>query len=515
MSEPEQPQEQPSGGMRARVLNGLAWTGSSQIVMQVMRMIVAIVLARLLAPDDYGLAAIALIFSSLVLVFSDMSIGAAIIQRKNLTEDDRSTAFWLAVGAGVVFTIGGFLISGPLGSFYGEPEVASLCAVLSLTFVITSLATTHEALLLRDMRFASTERRIMAATLAGAIAGLVVGIQTRNAWAIIAQEIATATTSTLLLWKLSPWRPRFRFSRASMRHLFAFSAPLIGHRFLYYIHRNADNVLIGRFVGAAALGAYSLAYNIMLVPFSRIAGPVQRVLAPAFARMQDEPQRIGDAWVRAVRLLGMCAIPSLTGLIVVAPDFVRVVLGEKWASAAPLIQILAVVGMIQALQSISTDILQARGRTGTVFRFTLLFSAAHIGGFAIGLHWGVQGVAAAYAITSVLVEPIYTVLTARSIGVSPLRPILALRGIVESSVVMAGAVLVVRAGLLDLGVPALPRLVLCVLAGAIVFLPLSMWRAQAVWADLRGLLAPVLRRLARLRRRRSPYLRPGLEPDGG
>lgn len=515
MSAPEQPADG-SDGMRSRVLGGLAWTGSSQIVMQVIRMVVAVVLARLLAPNDYGLAAIALVFSSLVLVFSDMSIGAAIIQRKKITEDDRSTAFWLAVGSGIVFTVAGVAISGPLGAFYGQPQVASLCAVLSLSFVITSLATTHEALLLRDMKFASTERRIMAATLAGAVAGIVVGVQTRDAWAIIAQELAMATTSTLLLWKLSPWRPQLRFSRASLRSLFAFSAPLVGHRLLYYVHRNADNVLIGRFVGAAALGAYSLAYNIMLVPFSRIAGPVQRVLAPAFARMQDEPQRIGDAWVRAVRLLGMCAIPSLTGLIVVAPDFVRIVLGPKWAAAAPLIQILAVVGMIQALQSISTDILQARGRTATVFRFTLLFSAAHIAGFAIGLQWGVKGVAAAYAISSLLVEPVYTVLTARSIGVSPWRPVLAVRGIVEASVAMAVVVLATRMGLIDIGVPAFPRLVLCVIAGAAVFLPLSVWRCPEVWADLRETLGPAVgRRLASLRGRGRPYLRPGLEADGG
>ena len=511
MSEPSEQQT----GMRSRVLKGLAWTGGSQVVMQLVRMIVAVVLARLLAPEDYGLAAIALVFSSLIFVFSDLSIGAALIQRKTLTEDDRSTAFWLAIGAGIVFTVGGVAIAGPLSDFYGEPQVASLCMALSLTFIITSLATTHEALLLRDMQFAKTERRIMAATAAGAVAGIVVGVQTRDAWAIIAQEIATATVSTLLLWKLSPWRPHLRFSRSSFRSLAHFSLPLIGHRLLYYVHRNADNILIGRFVGAAALGAYSLAYNIMLVPFSRIAGPVQRVLAPAFARMQDEPQRIGDAWVRAVRLLGLAAIPSLTGLIVVAPDFVRVVLGPKWAPAATLIQLLAVVGMIQALQSISTDILQARGRTGTIFRFTLLFSGAHIAGFAIGLNWGVEGVAAAYAISSVLVEPVYLVLTARSIHVSPWRPVLALRGIVEASLVMAGAVWALRSGLLDVGVPALARLLLCSLAGIAVFLPVSFWRAREVWDDVRGIVGPVVSgRLGRLRRRPSPYLQPGLKPDG-
>ena len=164
-----------------------------------------------------------------------------------------------------------------------------------------------------------------------------------------------------------------------------FSSYLLGHRLLYYFHRNADNILIGRYLGATALGAYALAYNIMLVPFTRIAGPVQRVLGPAFARMQDEPRRIADAWVRAVRLVGALAIPSLLGLMVVAPDFVSVVLGDQWAAAVPLIQVLAIVGIVQSLQSISTDILQARGQANTIFRFSVLFTVTHTAGFVVGL----------------------------------------------------------------------------------------------------------------------------------
>jgi O-antigen/teichoic acid export membrane protein len=504
-----------TGGMRGRVLGGLAWTGGSQIVMQVFRMVVAIALARLLSPDDYGLAALALVFSSLVLVFSDLAIGAAIIQRKTITEDDRSTAFWIAVAAGVIFTAVGVGLSGPVAAFYGEPQVASLCAVLSLSFLITSLATTHEALLLRDMKFAKTEQRVMVATMVGAVAGIVVGLQTRDAWAIIAQQIAQATASTLLLWKVSPWRPKLRFSRSSAHSLASFSGYLVGHRLLYYIHRNADNILIGRFVGPAALGAYTLAYNVMLVPFSRIAGPVQRVLAPAFARMQDEPERIADAWVRAVRLLAMCAVPALMGLAVVAPDFIAVTLGDKWAAAAPLVQILAVVGIIQSLQSISTDILQARGQTRTVFRFTLLFSTSHILAFVIGLQWGVKGVAAAYAISSILVEPVYTVLTARAIGASVWRVVGGVRGVFEAGLIMLAVVFGVRAGLVDVGVPTFPRLVLCILAGVLVFVPASAWRAPEAWTDLRDMLGPALMKRVRRLRGRGPYLRPGLEADAG
>lgn len=490
-------------GMRRRVLGGLAWTGGSQIVVQVLSMVVAVVLARILAPDDYGLAALAVVFSSLVLVFSDLALGAAIIQRKTLTEDDRSTAFWMSVGTGAVFTVAGVALSSVIADFYGEPTVGPLCAALSLSFLVTSLATTHEALLLRDMKFDRLERRVMIATLAGAVAGVTVAVVRADAWAIIAQQLTHAVVSTILLWASSTWRPRLRFSAASLRSLGSFSAYLVGHRLLYYAHRNADNIIIGRFLGATALGAYTLAYNLMLVPFSKLGGPAMKVLGPAFSRMQDEPQRIGAAWVRVVRLIGLVSVPALFGLIVVAPDFIRVVLGDAWAPAVPIVQILAWVGVIQSLQTVSTDILQARGRTRTIFRFSIFFCSAHVLAFAIGVNWGVTGVAAGYAISSTLVEPVYLWLTARSIGFSPLAVLRGVRGVFEAALVMVGAVVIVRSALVEAHAPSAVRLLAAIAVGVVVFGAMSAWRTPEAWRDLWDLLpGGVKSRLEGLRRRR-------------
>jgi O-antigen/teichoic acid export membrane protein len=483
-----------ASNLHRRALKGLAWSGGSQVVGQVVRMVVAVTLARLLAPDDYGLAALAVVFASLVLVFSDLALGAAIVQRPVLTEDDRSTAFWMAIGAGVLFTAVGIAVAHPMAAFYGRAEVSQLCMALSATFIIVSLATTHEAVLVRDMEFGKLERRTMVATFVGAIAGIVVAVLTHSAWAIIAQQVAEAIVSTTLLWVVSPWRPSFRFSKTSLHELGGFSAFLVGHRLLYYFHRNADNLLIGKFVGASALGAYSLAYNIMLFPFARIAGPVQKVLGPAFARMQDDKPRLAESWIRAVRLLGTIAVPLLFGMVVVAHDFVAIVLGPKWAATAQIIQVLAWVGIVQSLQSLNTDVLQALGLTSRVFRFTIIFTSTHLVAFIIGLHWGVIGVAAAYAISTTLVEPIYTVMTARSVGISPLRILGAVRGVFESGAIMAAAVYCARELLLSAGVPTFPRLVLSVLVGGLVFVPAYMWRERAGTAEIRGILGRITAR---------------------
>jgi O-antigen/teichoic acid export membrane protein len=475
------------GGLRGQVFSGLAWKVLSQVVGQGGRLVVAVLLARLLAPRDFGLAGMCLVFSSLVLVFSDLALGAALVQREKLGDHDRATAFWTSVAAGVVFTLVGLAAAGPLAAFYDEPDVKPLLMVLSSTFLISSIATTHEALLVRELQFRAVELRVMVGLLAGAAAGVITALQGGGPWAIIAQQVTTALVTTILVVKRSPWRPTLRFSRASLRDMGGFSGFVLGHRLLYYVHRNADNLLIGRFVGAAGLGIYALAYNVMLIPFSRIAGPIQQVLFPAFSRMQDQPERIAALWIRATRLVGAISIPALCGLVVVAPDFVPVVFGDRWNDSVPLIQILAWVGLLQSLQTLNTEILQARDRTSTIFRFSIVFFVAHLVAFVVGLHWGVVGVAAAYAISSTLVEPVFTWLTARAVGISPLRLVQSFWGVVQAAVVMGAVVYVLRSVLVDAGASEFVRLVLCVLAGILVYVPLCAWRQPEVLDELRRL----------------------------
>ncbi len=456
--------------------------------MQVSRLIVALILARLLAPEDFGLAAMVLVFSSLVLVFSDLGLGAALVQARELSEDDRCTAFWVTVGSGTVFTVVAAALSPLIAAFYGEPEVASLCAVFSLVFIITSLGATQEALLVRNMRFRGLETRNMVASIAGAATGIAIALNDGGAWAIIGQQLAEASCGAVALWFASPWRPSLRASRESLRRLWAFSGWLVGHRLLYYVHRNADNILIGRFVGASALGAYTIAYNVMLVPFSRIAGPIQRVLWPAFAEMQAEPERIVAGWVRVTRILGAIAIPALAGLVVVAPDFVDVVLGQRWHEAAPLIQALAWVGVLQAIQVLNVDILQARGRTSVLFRYMVGFTIAHVIAFVIGLQWGVLGVAIAYAVSSTFVEPVLTYLTARELHVSPWLIPRALLGVAQATVLMVVVVAGTRLLLTDAGTAQLVRLMTCVAAGGVTYALAAWWRVPELRDEARTVL---------------------------
>jgi O-antigen/teichoic acid export membrane protein len=359
---------------------------------------------------------------------------------------------------------------------------------LSATFVITSLGTTQAALLNREMNFRSLELRMMAGTFCGGAFGITTAAAGWGAWAIIGQQVTAVSVSTALLWWFSAWRPRFTFSLTSLRSLGGFSGNVFGTRMLFYVNRNVDNLLVGRFIGPAALGAYSVAYNLMLSPLSRIAWPIQSVLFPAFAQMQDDPDRMATGWFRVNRLVGAITIPAMLGLIAVAPDFVHVVLGQKWHLVTPIIEVLAWVGLLQSLQSLNSSVLQARDRTRTLLWYAFVALAASLVGFVGGLHWGVVGVAVGYAISSTFVEPYYTWLTSRALGVSVWRFVRNLAGVAQASVGMFVLVLATRALLVDRGVPAAARLVLLIVLGVVSYAALARWRAPEIFAEIRELL---------------------------
>ena len=211
------------------------------------------------------------------------------------------------------------------------------------------------------------------------------------------------------------------------------------------------------------------------------------MLATAIAEAHQRP---GEARTTSLRVVGAIALPALAGMMVVAPDFVAVVLGGKWHAAVPVIQILTWVGALQSLQGLNSSVLQARDRTQDLLRYGIVVCTASLGAFAVGLHWGLLGVAVAYAISSTAVEPYYTWLTARCLGLPVLAFPRALAGVVQATAGMAAAAELCRMALVSSGVPAAPRLGLVVLAGLIVYLPLALWRVPELRVFLGRLRRP-------------------------
>jgi O-antigen/teichoic acid export membrane protein len=470
-------------GLRTLVVKGLRWKVASQAILQIVSFASTLVLARLLSPRDFGLAGLAIVFAGLVFLLADFGLGASIVQRAELTEEDRSTAFWTTAALGVFLTLAGVGLSWPLADLYRQPDVQPLVAVLSVTFLFTALTSTQGALLIRSLAFRSLELRTIVSTVLSVTVGIVLAALGYGAWAIIAQIVANSGVSTVLLWRSSPWRPRLVYSVDSLRGLMGYGGWIFAGGFIRYFERNVDNFLIGRFRGPAALGTYGIAYNIALIPILKIVIPVQQVFFPALSRI-EEPRAAGALWLRMSRILAAVSAPALVGVAVVAPDFVVVVLGEKWRAAIHVLQILAWVGLVQAGAAQTTTLLQALGRTGIFFRYTLMSAICSIAGFAIGLHWGIVGVAMGYAIVNTVLIPWYIASGATAVGL-PLRDLgRAISGVVQATAGMALVVVGLRLALLD-HLSAGPRLVVLIAAGIAVYVPLCRSRAPEVVDEIR------------------------------
>ncbi len=456
------------------------------MLLQVSRSVVAIVLVRLLTPQEWGVAAMVLVLSGLTVLFTDSALGTALIQRQALSEADRSTVFWTSTGVGVILMAAGIALAGPIARFYGEPQVESLFAVLSVSFLVSSIAMTQTALLIRDLDFRSLELRQMGATLTGAAVGISVAIGGFGAWAIVLQQITAALVGLVLIWTFSSWRPTATFSPASLKSLGGFTGNVFSQNLLYQVGRSLDKVLIGRYLGAASLGAYTLASTVMLAPFSQIAAPLQQVLFPAFSRMQDNRVWLTDAWIRVARLVGALTIPALVGLIIVAPDFVDAVLGDRWSSATPIIRILAGVGLIQSVQTLNGEILLALGRAGTLLRFTAVWFVVSVGAVvgALSFGLGIVGVATCYAVATMVVEPFNSWVTARALGISVFRFARAFSGTAQAAALMGATLLGLRSLDAVAGMPSAARLLLCIGVGACVYVPACLWRAPEVKAEI-------------------------------
>ena len=392
-------QSESTGQAAAR---GVMWTGGAQAIRQVIQVVTAVTLARLLVPDDFGLLGMAMVFVAFTQLLANFGIGAAIIHAKDLDQTQLSSAFLcnLAIGLGLVALVAA--TSPLIGEFYGEPRAAPVVAEASLLLLIGALMTVPQALLFKRMQFEAPAKAGVMGGLIGAAAAIAMAWQGLGVWSLVAQPIVGSTITMALVWRASRWRPGLRFSWDAVKGLIGFSAGVLGSNLLTEVNRKADDVLIGRYLGSVPLGFYTLAYQIMLYPLNQVASVIVRVLFPALSTLQDDPQGFRRGYIKATSTISMVTFPAMLGLIVVAPDFVRVVFGEQWLPMTTTLQILAIVGMVQSVTTTLGAVYMGSGRTRLMFLVTLVNTPILLTGFIIGLSWGIEGVATAFALVVIL-----------------------------------------------------------------------------------------------------------------
>ena len=403
----------PADSLLAAGARGFLWTGGAQLVSQSLHIGIRVILAILLVPDDFGLVAMATVFLGVATLIVDLGLGNALVQRAEIGEAHRSTLFWLTA----LLSLGLFVLfvsSAPaIGRFFHDDRVVPVLQVMALSLVLAAPEGTYASLLLREMDFKSLGLRQMVGTVFAGGVGLAAAFAGLGVWALVLYSLAQAAARSLLLFWRSSWRPRFCWSAEALRDLWGFGRWVAGGRMINYVNRNADNLLVGRFLGARDLGLYSFSYQAVLLPLLYIARPITAVSFPSFSQLQDDPARCAGAYVKGLEVTVLVAWPIAALGAFAAPAAIPLVFGPEWAPAVPVFVILCGVAALHSFMNLAAAFFDGLGHPHVGFWWLALNLPVNVTGFAVGLRWGAAGVAAGLLTAAAVLVPVQWWLLAR------------------------------------------------------------------------------------------------------
>lgn len=464
--------------LRQQTVRGVAWSAVQNWGSRVISFLVFPILAHKLSPEAFGLVALAGVYIALLEVFADESYGTAIEQRASLEAPHLDSTFWFFLGSGLILATLSIALAKPIAAFFKNDELAPILRWLSLSYVLTCLSGVQTSLLRRDLRMRALALRSLLATAAGGLVGIGMAFGGWGVWSLVGQQLAAGAVGVVVLWASSPWRPQWRFSWPHFRQVGSIGLPVMGARVLDFFNRRFDSLLIGRFLGAAALGYYNVAYRLLLLLTQLLTGSATQVAMPAFAKVQSEPARVRGAYYGAVRLTSLVAFPVFFAVLVLAPEIVRLIFGPGWGESEPVVRILALVGVLHSVQYYNASVMVAMGRARQRLGLLAVHATVNTVGFLLAVRHGITAVAAVYAVRGYLLAPMDLYYVRRLIDLEYLELLRQLAPALTCSTAMAAALLVARHALPP-SAPPLIVLPVAVVVGGLVYLGLLgvAWRS--------------------------------------
>ena len=404
----------------------------AQAAGMVMQIGSTVVLARLLAPSDYGLQSMVFTLTAFVSLFKDGGLSVASVQRENLTHEQISTLFWINVGLGILLTLVVAAMGPILVAFYKEPRLLWLTIASATIFFFNSLAIQHRALLDRSMRFATSAKIDILCGVVGTIIVIGMAILGFGYWALICQNISLPIVGTLAVWIAMPWKPGRPRWTPEMRSMVHFGSTVTLNGLVVYFAYNTEKILLGRYWGAGSLGIYGRAFQLATLPVQQLIGAVHIVAFAVLSRMQSEGDRLRRAYLKSLSLIVSLTVPVVICSSLFAYEIVQVMLGPKWLASIPVLRLLAPTVMVFALVNPFSWFMRATGQVGRSLKIALLICPVVILGVLAGLRKGPPGVAMGYSAAMVLLfVPIVawaihgTGITAREYWDAVKRPLIA------------------------------------------------------------------------------------------
>ena len=391
--------------LKQRAIEGTKWTAISAVTLIIVQFLQLVVLSKLLKPSDFGLMAMVMVAIGFAESFSDMGISNSIISNKNITRYQLSTLYWINIFIALIIVLILWILAPLIAYIYGEPRVKDLVLLLAFVFPIISLGLQFQVLAQKELKFNWLAKIEISGALVGFFMSVICALNGLGVIALVWGYLVSVLFKTIIISIVGfvKWRPNFYFSISQVKEHLIYGLYQMGERSMNYISSNIDYILIGSFFGAKALGYYTLAFNLSIVPITKISPFITRVAFPIFTKVVTDLERLRPGYFKVLEFISFINFPLLFGMIATAPYAIPLIFGKQWIPSVLLVQVLAIGGLARCIVNPTNSLLLAKGRADLGFKWNCFILLTLTPAIYLGGSWlGVFGVAIVYTVFQII-----------------------------------------------------------------------------------------------------------------
>jgi O-antigen/teichoic acid export membrane protein len=427
------------------------------------------------------LVALASVFTRFVKILAEQGLADAIVQHVDPKKEHLDTAFWASALIGLALS---GLLAGTAGltaNIVGEPDLAPVLAVLAVSVAIAGLGSVQIGILTRQLAFGSLTARKLFAVVVSGIAGVAAALAGLGVWSLVVLRLTSEIVGVATLWRVTDYRPGLHFSTRLFGQMLSFGSNVVGFRIMNFFKKRSDNLLIGSFLGSAALGFYTIGYRMLNIMIDLTTAIVGMVAFPVFSRTQLEPERTQTAFYKAIRFTSLLAFPAFLGLMAIAPEATRLIFGSKWEPSIPVMRVLALAGLLQSVMFVNGVLLKALGKPSWRFIITTIEAVVSVAAFLVVVQYGIVAVATAFVVVGYALAPITLIATHRLMPLEPRRYVRQFGPALGASLAMVAVVFGTKTLVADLAL--VWQVLVLVLSGAATYFGVLWLTARSTAID--------------------------------
>jgi O-antigen/teichoic acid export membrane protein len=375
--------------LKQKTISGIFWASIQKIGSRGISLIVTIILARILAPSDFGLIGMLTVFIAISQTLVNAGFSQALIQKKNADEEDYSSVFYINLVASI-FLYGILFFSASLiADFYHQPVLVDLTRILALIFIINAFSYVQETRLTKEIRFKTLMFIHLPSTIISGVVAIGMAYLGYGVWSIVVQQLVMRLAYAIQLWIYSRWKPLASFNKAKAKELFSFGSKLLISGIIYSLYDNIYLIIIGKFFSVNTLGYYQNAKKLVNMPTQTLSSVLKSVTFPVFSSIQDDNRKLKEGYKKIIQQLLFWLCPILVFAAVLANPLFSFVLTSKWLPAVPFFQLLCVVGIFYPLNSYNLNIVSIKGRSDLFLKLSIFKRAITTVGIILIIPYGI------------------------------------------------------------------------------------------------------------------------------